>query len=111
MIRFRFPFNWRHPFLYLIAFSIEYMVLNYVCMFSATLICFMIKTLYLLITLVKDIEASFAAINKIELCRWTAFKRLSESIQLYSEANRLNKFFIFHRVIHQSLMRIENSVY
>lgn len=57
------PFNWKTPFGYLIAFSLESIEVSFECLFGSMLNSFFIGSCFLLRTCVKDITTDLDSLN------------------------------------------------
>lgn len=82
----RFPFNWKDPFFYALAMTIEYLVTIDLFYFVSCLISLKIGTLLFSIAITKDIKRSLHSINKMA-------KSNNKHAQIFIE---LTNFVEFH---------------
>lgn len=100
----RFPFDWRTPIGYSVAFSIQYIwVLVVVC--SATFhSIFLMESFLMLIALIRGVKEDLHTIDKIAETNGNAsdtFNRLSQQIQFHSNAKQLSNNPIFFSIYSQ----------
>lgn len=69
----------------------------YLCNFAATLMCFVIKMLWMLISLAKDIKTTLMIMNLSEEsddCGWERSRYVIEFIQQHSNSIQLRELFL-----------------
>lgn len=103
----RFPFNWRTPFGYFIAYSIQCATaFTALCCFIP-LLCFLFGSCYLFITFVEDITIDLCHFNATVSTKYSEkmlTKNFCNIIQLHSDVKELsnildnrNELKVFHR--------------
>lgn len=60
-----FPFEWRHPIGYLLAFIIEFIVIYYAIMFCSVFVCFPFGTCHFMATFAIDIKMELNTLNEL----------------------------------------------
>lgn len=101
----RLPFNWNCPVGYLIAISLEWTLLAYVCFTILILVVSGIAVYLFATTIIKDIKSILKVIDKnsrIRKNRKTILKQLIEFIDLHSAIRQLSCAFyllVFERVV------------
>lgn len=86
----RFPFDWKRPFGYLFAFSMECVSTIYITSMGLCQTIFMIGSYWLFISLIKDVESDLLKVNGNEKDRFVLRTRLIVFIQLHMEAKQLS---------------------
>lgn len=86
----RYPFEWRNPIGYLIAIIQQYIVTYFCCYFSTLLLCVMIKSLWIFISMARDTKYILMTFNPLNKNRIEILKRISEFTQLHSNAIQLS---------------------
>lgn len=93
----RFPFNWKTPFGYLIAYALEYMGAVHSISIVLCQTTFIIASYWMLISLGKDITNELNTINAAQEDRLELTMKLSNVIHLHSNAKQLSDFTIFFK--------------
>lgn len=66
------------------------------CLFGVIFMCFMIKSLWFLIALAKDIKCNLTTIDPHKKKRSQLFYMLLDTIQLYSDGKLLSELLLFN---------------
>lgn len=90
---FRFPFDVKNLFGYLIACVLEYTMVSYVFYFIACIISLSIESFVILMGLINDLNDNLKTINEIVKTNGTHFQimcQLYEFVQFHSQAKQLS---------------------
>lgn len=88
----RYPFDWRNPFGYSIAFTLQYITLAYVFQFIALIASMGIGVFLLTISMVKDLKYTAKALNKFNKNKSLSLEQFYEFIQYYSIVKQLSLY-------------------
>lgn len=91
---FRFPFDWKTPFGYLIAFRLQYITLAHVFQFIALLVSVGIGFFLLTITMLKDLKRTVRALKSYNQNEMLSMNQLYDFIKFHSITKQLSLFFI-----------------
>lgn len=92
----RFPFNWKTPFRFFIALLVQSASLFAILFGITPLMCFLIGTCYLIVTIVEDITNELAPLNADEVLNRherELTEHLSKIVQLHADAKQLSHIF------------------
>lgn len=91
----RFPFDTQQPIGYVLAVILQFFMLRYILLFSASLLSMVVGFFFMTISLTKDIENELRLINdcaKIKNHRSKAMKQLCKFIEFHSTLKQLSNF-------------------
>lgn len=89
----RFPFDWRNPIGYMIAFAIEYLSFFCVVRVAVCLTTFIPGTFWILISITDDLKCDFNTVNELaksEGSRLQITEKFYELISFQSDAKQLS---------------------
>lgn len=93
-----FPFNWRNPFGFFLAVSIQYIICTYVFIFVSCTVDLGFGTFLLVTTFTKDIENNARTINecgKNEKTHSQTLETISTFIQSYLDVKQLSAYLAY----------------
>lgn len=91
----RFPFNTKSVYGYLVACFLEFIMVYYLSLFATCVTCFAIGTCLMLISLTKDVKCVMKTLNSngcTKAKHWKMFSQFIDLIELHSNAKRLSTF-------------------
>lgn len=84
---YRYPFDWRKPFGYIIAVTCQYIEASYFMYILLSLSILIIGTYWMLTSIIQDIKEVLLKVNS-EKCMKDLLNRFAEFVQLYAETKQ-----------------------